>query len=78
MLYGVEINEPYQVQAEVKTRCWLGVSEDEAHTMSWTTRPHRTFCTPDREAAEQLVPLIPASYDAQVTPSSSPRSRCRP
>lgn len=68
MLYGVEINEPYQSGVEAKLRCMLGVSEDEDHTMSWTSRPHRTFCTAGPEHAKQLADTLAESWDAQVVP----------
>lgn len=74
MLYGVEINEPYQVGAEHKVRCMLVVSEDENHAMSWGRepeyegRPNRVFCTTDEAAARAVASTLAYSWDASVVP----------
>lgn len=66
MLYGVEINEPYQVNAEFKYRCMLDVGDEGQ--FNWTSKPARAFATEDKELAEKLVVTIPESWDAQVIP----------
>jgi hypothetical protein len=66
MLYGVEINEPYQVNAEFKLRCLLDVTDEGG--FNWTSKPERAFATEDKELAETLVSTIPESWDAQVVP----------
>lgn len=65
-LYGVEINEPYQVNAEQKFRCYMQVGDDGA--FSWTSKPERQFATPHKEAAEQIAGTLAESWDAQVVP----------
>jgi hypothetical protein len=66
MLYGVEINEPYQVNTENKFRCFVQVGDDGA--FSWTSKPERTFATPNKESAEQIASTLAESWDAQVVP----------
>jgi hypothetical protein len=68
MLYGVEINEPYQVNNEFKLRCFLSVGEDEGHPMSWSSRPHRYFATSQEDAAERIASTLAESWDARVVP----------
>lgn len=73
MLYGVEINEPYQLNSEYKYRCFLQVGDD--HSMSWCAgadpkgvKPDRTFCTPHEAAAEKIAASLADSWDAKVVP----------
>ena len=59
-LWGVELNEPYQVNAEYKFRCFLAVGDD--YSMSWCrgedpdgVKPNRTFCSPDKAAVQEIA-----------------------
>lgn len=65
-LYGVEINEPYQLNQEQKFRCFVQV--DDAGSFSWTSKPERQFATPDKESAEQIAGTLAESWDARVVP----------
>lgn len=66
MLYGVEINEPYQINAEYKYRCNLQVSDEGE--MSWTNKDARTYVTEDKATAEAVADTLAASWDAKVVP----------
>lgn len=66
MLYGVEINEPYQVNTEFKYRCFLQVSDEGE--MSWTSKPERTYVTEAEEAAEAIAKTLAESWGAKVVP----------
>lgn len=66
MLYGVEINEPYQVNAEFKLRCLLDVTDEGG--FNWTSKPERAFATEDKELAETIAATVAESWDAQVVP----------
>lgn len=73
MLYGIEINEPYQVNAEYKFRCFISVGDD--YSMSWCrgedpdgVKPNRTFCSPHKEAVQEIADSLSESWGAQVVP----------
>lgn len=66
MLYGVEINEPYQLNVEFKVRCMLQVSDD--YEMSWTNKDERQFCTTNEQSAQEVADTLAESWGAQVIP----------
>lgn len=66
MLYGVELNEPYQIGNEQKYRCWLQSSDEGA--FSWTNKPERAFCTEDQDSAQKIANTLAESWDARVAP----------
>ena len=67
MLYGIEINEPYQANAEFKLRCLVRFAHE--CDMGWTPPDSPTaFATSDEAVARKVTELLPGSFDPQVIP----------
>ena len=66
MLYGVEINEPYQANVEYKFRVQMMVRSDGE--FQWTNKPEKAFATDDEAFAQELADTLAPSWDAQVVP----------
>ena len=81
-LYGIEVNLPSQVLADVKFRVMaaLAISDQKlvaptgeeltyrTHNLSFTEKPEKQFATPDKESAEKLAGTYADSWDAAVVP----------
>jgi hypothetical protein len=66
VLYGIEINEPYQANTEYKFRINLRVIGNDQ--FSYTSKPHYAFATDDKAFAEELAATLAPSYEAAVVP----------
>ena len=67
MLYGIEINEPYQANAEFKLKCLVRFAHE--CDMGWTPSDSPTaFASSDEDFAGAVAKLLAPSFDPQVVP----------